>query len=43
MASDTHQWVVQIDGEPPPEIPWMLIVGTVALALVAGIVIIKRR
>ena len=44
LASDTHQWVVQIDGEPPPpEIPWMLIAGTITLALVVGIVILKRR
>lgn len=44
MASDTHSWAVQISGEPPPPpVPWMLIAGTITLALVIGIVIIKRR
>ena len=33
MPSDTHSWAVQISGEPPPppEIPWMLIAGTIAI------------
>jgi len=39
MPSDVHQWGVQISGEPPPppEIPWMLIVGTIGVLAAVGI------
>jgi len=45
MPSDVHSWGIQVSGEPPPppEIPWVLIGATAAIAIAIGIVVLKKR
>lgn len=42
--SDTNQWIVQVEGAaPPPEIPWLVIGGAVAVVAGLGIIVLIRR
>lgn len=44
LASDIHTWNINITDEPPPpEILWVLVVGTITVAALAtGIIMLKR-
>ncbi len=47
MSSDTHQWNIQISGEPPPpsEIPWIWIAigGTIAIGITLAAITLRKK
>lgn len=48
MASDTHQWNIEITGETPPppppgELPWIWIAGGAIVIGIAGILIWRSK